>query len=546
MKTIFTILVLLTAIESAPAQVTQEWVARYNGPGNSNDRATSIAVDGSGNIYVTGNSRVTGTGDDYATIKYNSSGVQQWVRIYNGSGDSTDYALSIAVDGSGNVYVTGLSTGSGTGYDYATIKYNSSGDLVWVKRYNGPGNSFDVASSIAVDGTGNVYVTGYSNGNRDSLNSTGLDYATIKYNSSGDSVWVKRYNGSGNFEDIATSIVVDDLGNVYITGYTGSEPTRDFVTIKYNSSGDSVWVKRYNGPGNSTDQSFSIAVDGSGNVYVTGEIRGSETSYDYATIKYNSSGDSIWIRKYNGPGNYFDEANSIVVDDSGNVFVTGRSNGVGTNFDYATIKYNSSGDSVWVKRYNGPGNSDDYANSIAVDASGNVYVTGYSSGLGTGLDYATIKYNSSGDSVWVKRYNGPGNYYDEATSIAVDGYGNVYVTGSSGGIGSGADYATIKYSQSTGIGQISSNIPEEYSLSQNYPNPFNPATNLEFGISDLGFVSLKVYDILGKEIITLVNEKLSPGNYKVEFDGRGLTSGVYFYRLNTGEFTDTKRMILIK
>ncbi|MBK7254776.1 MAG: SBBP repeat-containing protein [Ignavibacteria bacterium] len=174
-----------------------------------------------------------------------------------------------------------------------------------------------------MDGTGNVYVTGYSNGNRDSLNSTGLDYATIKYNSSGDSVWVKRYNGSGNFEDIATSIVVDDLGNVYITGYTGSEPTRDFVTIKYNSSGDSVWVKRYNGPGNSTDQSFSIAVDGSGNVYVTGEIRGSETSYDYATIKYNSSGDSIWIRKYNGPGNYFDEANSIVVDDSGNVFVTG-------------------------------------------------------------------------------------------------------------------------------------------------------------------------------------------------------------------------------
>ncbi|MBK6772401.1 MAG: SBBP repeat-containing protein [Ignavibacteria bacterium] len=546
MKNIFTILVLLTAIESAPAQVTQEWVARYNGPGNSNDRATSIAVDGSGNIYVTGNSRVTGTGDDYATIKYNSSGVQQWVRIYNGSGDSTDYALSIAVDGSGNVYVTGLSTGSGTGYDYATIKYNSSGDLVWVKRYNGPGNSFDVASSIAVDGTGNVYVTGYSNGNRDSLNSTGLDYATIKYNSSGDSVWVKRYNGSGNFEDIATSIVVDDLGNVYITGYTGSEPTRDFVTIKYNSSGDSVWVKRYNGPGNSTDQSFSIAVDGSGNVYVTGEIRGSETSYDYATIKYNSSGDSIWIRKYNGPGNYFDEANSIVVDDSGNVFVTGRSNGVGTNFDYATIKYNSLGDSVWVKRYNGPGNVDDNATSIAVDGSGNVYVTGSSSGLGTGLDYATIKYNSSGDSVWVKRYNGPGNYYDEATSIAVDGYGNVYVTGSSGGIGSGADYATIKYSQSTGIGQISSNIPEEYSLSQNYPNPFNPATNLEFGISDLGFVSLKVYDILGKEIITLVNEKLSPGNYKVEFDGRGLTSGVYFYRLNTGEFTDTKRMILIK
>jgi photosystem II stability/assembly factor-like uncharacterized protein len=96
------------------------------------------------------------------------------------------------------------------------------------------------------------------------------------------------------------------------------------------------------------------------------------------------------------------------------------------------------------------------------------------------------------------------------------------------------------------INQQGNLIPVMFSLSQNYPNPFNPVTNLEFGISDLEFVSLKVYDILGKKIITLVNEKLSPGNYKVEFDGSGLTSGVYFYRLNAGEFTETKRMMLIK
>ena len=116
-----------------------------------------------------------------------------------------------------------------------------------------------------------------------------------------------------------------------------------------------------------------------------------------------------------------DEATAIAVDGSGNVYVTGGSYGSGTYYDYATIKYNSSGDTMWVRRYNGPGNSYDEATAIAVDSSGNVYVTGWSYSLGTGYDYATIKYNSSGDTMWVRRYNGPGNSDDEATAIAVEG-----------------------------------------------------------------------------------------------------------------------------
>jgi hypothetical protein len=186
---------------------------------------------------------------------------------------------------------------------------------------------------------------------------------------------------------------------------------------------------RYNGPVNDTDGASSIAVDGSGNVYVTGVSVGSATSWDYCTIKYNSSGVQQWVARYNGPGNGVDEAYSIAVDGSGNVYVTGYSNGSGTGDDYCTIKYNSSGVQQWVARYNGPGNSGDEAKSIAVDGSGNVYVTGYSKGSVTSDDYCTIKYNSSGVQQWVARYNGPGNDWDAARSIAVDGSGNVYVTG---------------------------------------------------------------------------------------------------------------------
>ncbi|MBK7160176.1 MAG: SBBP repeat-containing protein [Ignavibacteria bacterium] len=207
------------------------------------------------------------------------------------------------------------------------------------------------------------------------------------------------------------------------------------------------------------------------------------------------------MQRYNGTGNLSDGANSIAVDGSGNVFVTGSSTGSGTDFDYATLKYNSSGILQWLKRYNGPINSSDYANSIALDGSGNVYVTGQSPGSGLSYDYTTIKYNSSGDSVWVKRYNGPANSTDNANSIALDGSGNVFVTGQSEGSGTGTDYATVKYSQSVGINQISSEIPDKFSLSQNYPNPFNPVYEFEFRIPSCEFLASlsgilhEVYDL---------------------------------------------------
>jgi len=258
-----------------------------------------------------------------------------------------------------------------------------------------------------------------------------------------DTAWVRRYNGSGDSIDEAFAIAVDGSGNVYVTG----ESYGDYATIKYYPDGDTAWVRRYNGPGNSTDYARAIAVDGSGNVYVTGNSSGSGTSSDYCTIKYKPNGDTAWVRRYNGPGDTTDGARAVAVDGSGNVYVTGGSEGSGTDYDYATIKYYPNGDTAWVRRYNGPGNWDDFAYAIAVDGSGNVYVTGESEGSGTNYDYATIKYYPDGDTAWVRRYNGPGNSTDYAFAIAVDGSGNVYVTGYSYGSGTNVDYATIKYVQ---------------------------------------------------------------------------------------------------
>jgi sugar lactone lactonase YvrE len=336
--------------------VQQEWIAFYNG-GYGFDVAWGTAVDGSGNIYVTGSS--VGPGpcnfycNDYATIKYNAAGTQQWVARYNGPANDDDHPSAIAVDGSSNVYVTGASIGTTwPDYDYATVKYDNSGQQQWVARYNGPGNEMDFGNAIAVDASGNVYVTGSSRGSGGDF-----DYATVKYDSSGQEQWVARYNGPGNGDDEAYGIAVDASGNVYVTGYSGGSGTgNDFATIKYNSAGQEQWVARYNGPSNSDDYGNAIGIDGSGNVYVTGSSVDSVNGFDYATVKYDNSGQEQWAARYNGPGNQDDEPYAMAVDSSGNVYVTGYSTGSGTGYDYTTIKYNTSGTEEWVARYNGEAN----------------------------------------------------------------------------------------------------------------------------------------------------------------------------------------------
>jgi hypothetical protein len=445
-----------------PGPVTQAWVARYNGPGNLDDGAHAIVGDNSGNVYVTGGSHFSGTDLDldYATIKYDSAGVQQWVARYNNDlVNGWDRAAAIAVDSSGNVYVTGKSCsdndaidksceGSGTHFDYATVKYDSGGNRIWVARYDGHGQ--DDAVAIAVDSLGNVYVTGKSSGGSPSTGGTGYDYATVKYDSAtGRELWVARYNDPGNGFDGAVAIAVDSSGNVYVTGLStrsGTSLDLDYVTIKYDSAtGLELWVARYDSPGNGDDAAYAIAIDSSGNVYVTGYSASSVTS-NYATIKYDSAGHEQWVARYGGLANI---AQAIAVDSSGNVYVTGQSAETAHSPTvYATIKYNSAGQEQWVARYGDSRNYANIAEAIALDGSGNVYATGVSLSSRSGYDYATVKYDSTGQQQWAARYNGAGRGNEEgASTMVVDGSGNVYVTGASPGRNTGFDYATVKYVQ---------------------------------------------------------------------------------------------------
>ena len=405
--------------------VYEAWVARYNGTGNSYDEAIGVAVDNSGNVYVAGTSRGSGTLNDYATIKYDSAGQQQWAALYNDPDHPDEQLNAMTIDASGNVYITGRSGTNSIPYVCTTIKYDSRGQQQWIARYNAPNGAFGVA--IAVDSSGNTYVAAAAS---DQFNT--LFCATIKYNAAGDQQWIAEYHG-GSGADEPAAIVVDKAGNAYVTGTTQICQGSDYLTLKYNSAGQEQWVARYSGPQEPLDAAKAIAVDNSGNVYVTGR-----SFNDYATIKYNATGQQQWAAREVGG-----EGNAIALDGAGNVYVTGRKAA-----DYGTIKYNAAGQQQWLARYNGPpGNGSDVATAIVLDDASNVYVTGRSERTTFGdSDYATVKYNSAGQQQWVVRYNGPGNTDDRAAAMAIDGLDNIYVTGISGS-GVDADFLTIKYGQ---------------------------------------------------------------------------------------------------
>ncbi len=518
--------------QNSNSQVTQAWVQRYSGIDNYWDEPRDLAIDKLGNVYVTGLSEYSENLLNYLTIKYNSSGVQQWVQ----SNSAIGYAYAIAIDDSLNVYVTGYGGVQGSHPDIITIKYNTSGVLQWTANYNGPSNEADFGWEITTDKTRNVYVTGWSPGI-----GTNNDYLTIKYNSSGVQQWVARYNSPANSNDQARSITVDNSGNVYVTGTSNGEIT----TIKYNSTGIQQWVT--NGGGYIA---YDTELDGYGNIYVCGYGNaGTGSGDDYKTIKYDTSGVQQWVKTYNGPGNGDDVSRWMAIDTSGYVYVTGSSYGGNPTYvDYATIKYNTAGAHEWIARYNGLGSGADVVRNIVLDRTGNVYVTGYSFvPTGGTFDFATVKYNGiTGAQQWVKLYNGTGDSSDYGWALAVDSLYNIYVTGASFGNGTGRDITTIKYSQTIGIQQISNEVPSGYRMEQNYPNPFNPATKIKFQLPIQEFTKLIIYDVLGREVSTLVNENLKPGIYEAEWNSENYGSGVYFYTLKTYNFSDTKKMIVIK
>lgn len=360
---------------------------------------------------------------------------RDWVNTYDGPSHSDDVNPLVKVDATGNVYVAGTSAGV-SGTDMVVIKYDSSGSHVWTARYSAQSNSSETVSALAVDASANLWVAG-------TTTSADLqqDALTLKFNGGGTLLWAAQF-GTTNLFETANALVIDDSGNGYVVGQTG----QDFLTIKYDASGNQVWVADFNGSGNGIDTARSVAIAGP-NVYVVGSSWNG-SNLDFLTLKYDAQGAIVWQRAYDAAG--ADHAVAVVVDVFGNVIVTGSSYGTATygefGTDYVVVKYTANGDRLWSARYDGFMNSEDYPTALAVDSFGNIYVTGHSdfeSGDSGVRQFATLKYDSAGRELWRSWHIS--RQYDGSRSLALDGDGNVYITSLGTGAFSGRNIAFIKY-----------------------------------------------------------------------------------------------------
>lgn len=452
----FTVLLLTDCVYSQCLTIDTGWARLYNGSGNGADHLYDMKIhEASGNVFVTGKSLGGGgLNQDYITIKYNTTGTELWNKRFDGVANGTDAAFAIDIDELQNVYVTGESRGAAAnGDDYITIKYDMNGDSLWVRRYDGTAHNNDNAYSIFVDDSMNVYVTGQG-----AETGGGHHYVTIKYDANGNELWIRKFKRTLS-ANTATKVIVDAFYNVWVTGYSSGAggAGHDYVTLKYTSGGVLTDTCIYNGSGNNDDEPLAITSDNSGNVYITGKSLPLSGLTDYITIKYNSNGDSLWTRRYDGGDDNKDEANAICVDNSGNVYVTGESRNSSNGADYLTLKYDPNGNIVWEKRYDGSAHGTDIARSIALGNNGFVYAGGGSSNSGTIDDFVIVEYDEiTGNECYVNRRTSVGN--DNIYEMQMDySRGLIFACGETAAGGGSYDCMSARYCL-TGLVTLNFNV----------------------------------------------------------------------------------------
>jgi uncharacterized delta-60 repeat protein len=510
------------------------WVNRYNGPANSDEMGCAVLTDASRNVIVVGSSPGTTTAYDIIVIKYSPGGDSIWAKRIAGSGYSNDIAKAAAIDASGAVYVTGT-TGTYPDYNILTLKLNADGSEAWRATYQGSAGKADEPVGLAVDGSGNVFVTGYET-NADNV----TDIVTIKYNSDGSRAWFTVFDGGAS--DNPAGIALGADGSIYVAGSSTQGSYPDYVTIKFTANGAEAWSVYYSGSGNAEDAATGLVVDGDGNVYVTGRSATAPPPggrFNWVTVKYNSGGQQQWAKTYTG-ANAGAEAYGLALG-SGTVYVFGKVMRSG-NADFGLVAYNTgSGDTLWVRLHNSTYNKDDIPSAIAIDGRGKIHLFGSSKDANSRSDYYRVRYSASGVLEGTGyRYNSPYDNDDQGAAIAVDNAGEVTVTGVCywGVTSMNYDIVTVKYDSTVpGISEVR-DLPKPGSGLVLMPNPAVRGSAVRLELNETGPAQITVYNAVGAVVQT------EPVRLPEDYRLNGLKSGVYIVELSLNGKKQRARLIV--
>ena len=526
------IIVLGGSQTNAQTTASIEWYNIHDGPAKAVDIPQAATLDRQGNLYITGRSSGIGSGQDYLTLKYSPEGNELLTLRYNGPPNSWDESTAIAVDDSGNIYVTGLVFLGSTGTSAVTIKYNQQGVVQWLRGAPPDSSPSAGGTSIHLDLHNNVYVAG----------SPAL--TVMKYTNTGTLLWSRTISRDTSMVNNLTGCVVDREGSVYLTGAVSEECPEgicryDMVTLKYDSAGTREWVQYFARTTTSDEQPVAITIDSQENIIIVG-VANADSMF---IVKYSPEGNQLWDYVYDGPSSY-SYPHGIVIDQGNNIIVGGTT--WLQEFDYFAAKYSPAGTLLWMREYNHDITTRDFCGGVTVDLDGNVYLTGGSRvGFLGNSTCVTVKLNSAGDFEWSSTFNRPDNGTTYGNGVFTDSIGNVYIAGDGAGPTNGWDYIALKLNQIPVSVTEPQGSPSAFALFQNYPNPFNPVTNIEFRIRNATYVSLRVFDVLGREVATLVNEERKAGSHHASWDAAGMASGFYLYRLIAPDFVQTRKMILM-
>jgi Ca2+-binding RTX toxin-like protein len=372
-----------------------------------------------------------------------------WPVQFGTSGE--DYNSGVSNDSSGGVFAAGSTNGAFAGntnagnYDGYITKYNPDGSQAWIRQFGTSGT--DYAMGTGNDNAGNVYAAGYTNGAFAGATNLGSNDGFItKYTPTGTLAWVKQFGTAA--DDTSYGISVDSNGNSYVIGGTYgafagnvTQGAYDAYIAKYDTNGTQTWIKQFGT--NQYDEAIGVSLDSNDNIYVLGLTAGAfagntnVSGFDVFVSKYNSSGTQAWVKQLGSSGNNYVGINGISTDSTGNVFITGYTDGTFSgntslgSLDGFVAKYSSTGTLAWVRQFGTT--SEDYSIASKTDSAGNTYVTGSTSGQLTGntalggYDGFLAKYNTSGTRLWVKQFGTSSNDY--ANGLSIDKLGNIYVSG---------------------------------------------------------------------------------------------------------------------